>query len=487
MPKKVPPPLSLTLLWLRNRVAWTQTELADAAGFHNNVLCDLEHGVRELDRDQLNDLAALMGFGPGDVELVHLTLLAVPEPRQGSAAAGPAALTPEELRLARQAAAALGLDTAALAEPVLVDHAIGLRLELARAQAASLWDELQRCSPGQRRLLVECSLEFQTWALAERLTEESVRAAPRSAADALDLARLAVRVAQLAPGDDAWRSLLEGYTRAFVANALRVAGSLAAADAEWREVRRLWLAGAGADPAGVLPEWRLLDLEASLRCVTRQFDTALALLDRAAAVAPPAALGRILLNRAQALEQAGDIQAAVAALRDAAPLVTATADPRLRWVLAFNLTVNLCHLQLFEEADIHLPELRQRAGELDHALDLLHVQWLAGRVAAGLGRRQEALDTFGLVRDAWTSRGDAIGTAMVSLEIAILYLQEGRTAAVRELVGTLARIVLAAKGVESEALAAFRLFSQAAQSETATMEQARSLLALFERCSRRTL
>jgi transcriptional regulator with XRE-family HTH domain len=91
MPKKVPPPLSLTLLWLRNRVAWTQTELADAAGVHNNVLCDLEHGVRDLDRDQLNGLAALMGFGPGDVELVHLTLLAVPEPgRASSPAAGPA-------------------------------------------------------------------------------------------------------------------------------------------------------------------------------------------------------------------------------------------------------------------------------------------------------------------------------------------------------------------------------------------------------------
>jgi tetratricopeptide (TPR) repeat protein len=360
---------------------------------------------------------------------------------------------------------------------------MSLRLELARSQAAILWDELQRCNPGQRRLLVERTLEFQTWALAERLTEESVRAAPKSAALSLELARLAVRVAQLAPGDSPWRSRLEGYARAFVANALRVEGSLAEAEAEWLDVRRLWQAGAGGDPTGVLPEWRLFDLEASLRCNTRQFETALELLDRAAAAAPPQAIASILLNRSLTLEQAGDISGAVSALSSAAPLLTPDGDPRLPLVLGFNLVVNLCHLNRFAEAEVRLPGLRQLAVELDNPLDLLHVRWLSGRVAAGLGRQAEACLILEEVRDEYASRRACFGTARVSLELAGLYLEQGRSAAVRELAGTMAWI-LAAQGLERDALHALRLFCEAARQEIATLDQVRRVVAVLDQAAK---
>ncbi len=489
MARTVPNPLGLTLRWLRQRAGWSQTELARASGLRTNVLCDYERGApeRQLTRAGLDELAALLGFGPAYVELVHQFMTLGEPAARGRVPHGPAELTVEERQLAREAAASIAVEAGACAEPELLARALDQRIAYARAEAAGVWDRLRDSTPMQRGVLVDCIVEFQTWAVAERLAEESVRAAPRSAAEALGLARLALRAARLSPGDEAWRSRLEGYVRAFVANALRVGGNLVAADEEWQEVRRCWLAGAEGDPDGILPEWRILDLEASQRCFTREFDLALELLDRAAAIAPRAAAGRILLSRAQVLEQIGDIGAAVTVLQTAAPLLTGVGDLRLRWALMFNLTVNLCHLQRFAEAEALLPELHHGARMLDNALDLLHLQWLTGRVAAGLGREEEALTAFELVRDDWLAHRDVIGAAMVSLEIAIVYLRDGQTDALRELIGTLARSVVAAKGMDPEALVAFRHFCQAARQKVATLEQAQKLLAMLERSARRKL
>ncbi len=358
-------------------------------------------------------------------------------------------------------------------------------LTLARAQAGNLWQSLEGCTPAERRHLVERTLEFHSWALAERLSEESVSAAPKNAGTALELARLAVTAARLSPGSSAWRSRLEGYARAFLANALRVSGSLTLADGEWRTVWRLWHAGAGGDPTGILPEWRLLDLEASLRRDSRRFAAALDLLDRAAAAAPRAAAGRILLNRASVLEQGGDVAGAVAALRQAAPLVSETGEPRLQCALAFNLCVNLCHLGAFAEAAAQLPALRRLSASLGNDLDLVRVRWLSGRVAAGLGRRDEARTALEEVRDQLAARRDGFGTAMVSLELAILYLEDGRLAEVRRLSLAMSWTLLA-EGLEREALAGLRLFCDAACREAATVEQVRTVLGLLGRSAKGT-
>ena len=50
-------------------------------------------------------------------------------------------------------------------------------------------------------------------------------AAAHSAAEALRLARLAVALAEKAPGTERWRLRLLGYCEPFVANALRVGGT----------------------------------------------------------------------------------------------------------------------------------------------------------------------------------------------------------------------------------------------------------------------
>jgi hypothetical protein len=105
--------------------------------------------------------------------------------------------------IARPLLAALLLDLALeeprpAAPPSLEDH----------AEAAILWERLEACTPAELGFLVENAPEFHTWALAVRLAEESEKVV--GSERALAFARLAVRVAELAPGDPAWRSRLRG-------------------------------------------------------------------------------------------------------------------------------------------------------------------------------------------------------------------------------------------------------------------------------------
>lgn len=509
----------LLLQVLRALRDWDQRQLAAAAGVSQGTVSRYEMGDLQPPPEVLERLTAAVGLPLAWVERRLLPILRAARERATTAAAGstagglagaPVSTPPPGVALEREARDADTLETA-LREVVAVvveefeadgdaparrRRAPGRRGTSRRArdrdrgaspsprddriEAARAWERLAPCTAAERSWLVERCAEFHSWALAELLCHESARLAAQDAAAALDLARLAVVVARLAPGGERWRRRLLGYARAFVANALRVAGNLPAAEAELNAAWNLWRAGAAGDPAALLPEWRLLDLEASLRRDTRDFQAALAFLDRAAAAAPPSAVGRILLKRAFTLEQSGDVAAAVAVLRQAAPRVAAGDEPRLSWVLEFNLCVNLCHLRHFEAVEQQLPRLRQLALDLGNDLDLVRVVWLSARTAAGSGRRAEACGAFEQVRKEWVARNDAFGTAMVSLELAQLYLEEGRTAEVRDLAVAMAW-VLAAEGLERETLAALRLFHDAARRQTATLDQARRVLGLLER------
>ena len=154
------------------------------------------------------------------------------------------------------------------------------RTSQARHRAASLWEALQALPPGRRRLAVETERRHWTWALAERLCEESVRSAAHRADEAVELARLGLRAAELAPEGEPWRSRLLGWAWAFVANARRVQGDLPGAEEGFLRSDRLLEAGALSDP-DLLDGTRPLDLKASLRRYQGRFDEALALLEQA--------------------------------------------------------------------------------------------------------------------------------------------------------------------------------------------------------------
>jgi tetratricopeptide (TPR) repeat protein len=189
---------------------------------------------------------------------------------------------------------------------------------------------------------------------------------------------------------------------------------------------------------------------------------------------------KLLINRANVLELAFDFQGAIATLRDLSASDSREGEPRVSWLIKFTLVNNLLQAGSPEEANTLIPKMRQLAARLDNDLDFVRLRWLEGRVAAAMGRRTEALQSLSRVRDDLATRKIPYDTAMVSVELSVLLLEDGRTSEVR----TIARQILwilRSQGVHREALAALRLFCEAAEQETATLAMAKRLSEYLQR------
>src|SRR4029078_11802775 len=123
-----------------------------------------------------------------------------------------------------------------------------------------------------------------------------------------------------------------------------------------------------------------------------------------------------------------------------------------------------------------LPGVRGLAVQLGNQLDLIRLQWVEGRLAAGLGRLAEAEAALEHVRGELVARGIAYDAALVTLELAILYAEQGKTKKVQEVSEHLV-VMFQAQGVRREALATFKMFCEAVAQEAVTAELLRNLLA----------
>jgi tetratricopeptide (TPR) repeat protein len=373
-----------------------------------------------------------------------------------------------------------------LEEPYLIGRAETGEPAMSRPQATDrqrtedLWARLERWPHSTRSALVEEGLEFRSWALAERLCAESERAAPGDPQQAVELAELALRVAERVTGEPAWRSLLAGYVWAFFGNARRVASDNPGAVKAFSQAWKLWEAGAAAD-TGLLDGSRLLDLEASLLRDQRHMAAALERLDQALAFHPTGVgRGRILLKKGAVLEQMGSYEGTIETLQEAEPWLDREREPRNFSVLRFNSAACLCHLDRYEEAEAALPELRALTAQPGQAMDRVRVCWLAGRVAGGLGRTAEGIEALKAVRVQFAEKSLHYDEALVSMELAGLYLQQGRTAEVKQLVAEM-EPVFRDQQVHEEARKALDLFRRAVELETLSVELVRRLVAYLYR------
>jgi len=433
-------------------------EVALAAGVQPRFIPDYENGKISPNRGTRESLAAALRVSPE-----FLGSLAVLLPALGLAAdAGslPLGLVRGMLDFSREA------------EALLAPPPPGTSGEL---PAQALWERFRSYAPAERRAVVSEIEELRSSDLALLLCEESVSVAADDAANGLEIARLALFVAERVPGSDDWRWRLTGYVWAFVGNAHRVCGELLAAEAAFQRSDELLRKGA-AD-AGSLSEVRLFELKASLLCAQRQFPEALLLLDQAiVADQADVSKGRLLILRAKTLEELGDYEEAVATLRRALPLVDGERDPRLALVAHFNLVETLQLLGGHTEVEERLPAVRELTVQLGNQLDLVRLRWVEARVDAARGRTAEALAGFREVRDAFIAREIAYDTALVTLELAVLLLDLGQTAEVRALVPEMAWI-FESQGVKREFAATLRLFVEAVEREAMTVDLAQRLLA----------
>jgi tetratricopeptide (TPR) repeat protein len=474
-----PPPLSFAFSIVRQAASLKQKDVARAAGITPGMVSKLESGAETLTAEHGAALLAAIEVQPErlDAGLFCASLLLSSRSQSGSPVEPSAAV-----RLRVEAAAAragrLAYETA-LAE--YLREARAAQAAEDRRQAERLWARLKGRSASARIALVEEDPTYQSWALAERLCAESVRAAAGAPKVAVKLAELALRVVERVSGDAAWRSLLAGYVwAAHLGNARRVASDLPGAEEAFYLAWGLWKEGAAAD-VGLLDGSRLLDLEASLLRAQRKMVAALERLDQALALHQAGERkGRILLKKGTILEKMGSYEAAVEAFEEAAPWLDREREPRDFFGLRFNLNVCRCHAFRFAEAEAGLPELRTLTAPPGQELDRLKLRWLEGRIHGGLGRTAKAIEALSAVRTAFARLEIRYSEALVSLELAALYLEQGRTEEVKAVAEKMERI-FHDQGVHEEARKALELFRRAVELETVTLALVRSLVSFLYR------
>ena len=462
----------LTMVLLRTAQRLEQGWIAKAVHISPKQASEYERGERQIPREVLDRVAMATGFPAGLLDTVLRAIRSFLVAGRGRSRAGralPQLVSWELLALAREAADLVLAPgdprrSEASAQPRAEDRA---RDEPLRACLR------ERCTPADARLLVEEAEEYRSWPVCEQAALLSLARAANHPREALEWARLAVDLSDLVLGDEAWRRRLRGWTLHVRANAERVSSDLPAAGGSLALGAQLWEAGATEEPAllnPAVPPW----IEANLRRAQRRLAEARRKIDEALALDGGELRAQILLSKSNILRRLDDPEGSTAVLLEAEALIDAHREPRLALIVQFNLLVDLCDLGRAAEARPRLAGTRALAEQLAEPLDLTRCTWLHGKVEAGLGHAALAIAAFGEVQRDLRERKLAYSYALVSLDLSLVLLDLGRSAEVAAIAEEMLWI-FKAQGVHREALAALRLFCDAAKREAATVELARKI------------
>jgi tetratricopeptide (TPR) repeat protein len=351
-------------------------------------------------------------------------------------------------------------------------------------QAPGLVTELETLSLEEQLSLVEREERFQTWGVAHLLLTKSFEAGFEDPVRAVGLAELAVRVTELLVEeayDPHWVLDLRAKSWAYLGNARRILGELWSAEACFRKTDT-YLAASMTGNQWIHAE--VLDLRASLRRAQRRFSEALDLLEQAIALYRELGeihrVGRCLLNKAKINEEIGDLDTGIRLLEEASGLIARQREPRLVLCVHQNLVLLLSAAGRYSEAEALLPELRRLSQEIGNRLDLLRLRWAEGKVDRGLGRRGPAEAAFREVQRELMERRMGYDAALVCLDLAILYAEEGATAELKHLAVEVMP-VFESREVQREAMAALILFQHACQEEQLTAGLARQIAEVLRR------
>jgi tetratricopeptide (TPR) repeat protein len=338
-----------------------------------------------------------------------------------------------------------------------------------RDEAPGLFAELMGRTDEQREILLRNSQRFRTWGLLELAVERSLERSIQDAERGEELGRLALRISNFL--DDACYGAdqledLRARAWAYVGNARRIRSDLRGAEEAFRQALSHLQQGTG----DIFEQAILLDLQASLRRSQRRFDIALKLLRKAIAlfmeIGDRHRAGRSLVNLSTVLLYAGRAGESIPVLHRALELMEPAREPRLLLIARHNLIFVLTDLSRFLEARRVYREARSLYRSFPDAWTQNRRKWVQGRIARGLGQPETAEMLFLAARDGFLEEGIPYDTALVSLEIALLYAEQGRTAELKRL-ATEMMPIFASRQIHREALAALAFFQRAVEAERA--------------------
>ena len=422
------------------------------------------HPDRKALEQYLND-----GLPEGESRVLqrHLFLCPVCEERMIALLPGPISLPPAALRI--QA------DRRGLVQHLLAGRRAEIasrrhQLTLARVAAPDLWREIEPYPQERRRSMIWGDSRFQSWGFFELLVERSRHAVLADPRRAEDLLRLALDVAeQLRPEEHGPGSSEAAKARAWawLGNASRVLGDFRQAEVAF-QTAELYFTRSWLDP---LDEALLLELKAPLRRAQHCFEEAVELLEDAIAiyreVNEPHLQGRALMVKGLSLRYKGDPKGAADCFRTSLFLLDGAREPRLLVSGQYNLIGCLQDAGRNAEAAALIPEAKKMIAQVGAGADLSRLRWLEGRVLASLGRLAEAEEALAEVREVFLEDGVAFDAALVSLDLATVYLRQDRPTETKLLAAEILPI-FQAREIYQEALASLIVFQKAADLEQLT-------------------
>ena len=319
---------------------------------------------------------------------------------------------------------------------------------------------------------------FRSPALVRLLLEESRRHASLQPATSLHLAELAETVAHRNPGMPGYFDLL-ALGKAQMANACRVGDDRRRAKELFAVARQIMADHGVTDPEVV---GRVDELLASLHKDQRQFHDAERLLQRAALqfglIGATEDTARALIILGGSYCAGGSPDRAIEATRSALTLLGSEGNLRLRVAGHYNLALQLVEAGRFTEASTLLEEGTALFDQVQEDWLRLRLLWLRGDIAAGQGDLALAERAYLETRDGFVAQGNGYDAAIVSLDLAILYLRQGRTIDVRRLAEEMVP-VFQTQDVHREALAALALFQETARQDQLTLDKALQVAAFL--------
>jgi tetratricopeptide (TPR) repeat protein len=321
-----------------------------------------------------------------------------------------------------------------------------------------------------------------SWGFCETLIEKSLSLRFTDRKGMLHLANLARLAAdRLDPeayGEER-RADMQARTWGELANAYRVNDDFAQAEAAMACALDLRFRGT-SDP---LLYARIADLNAALLCDQRRFREAFQMLDLAYAIrrrySGTHEVGWVVILKGLYTGYAGRPEEGLQLLVRGLSMIDRARDSKLVFQTLHNILLFRVELGDYEQARRQLKRMRPLyARAVGPELNKLH--WIEGQIAAGLGDLVTAEATFQQIRQDFEESGLGYEAALVTLDLAGVWLRQGRTSEVRRTVSELIAS-FRALGVEREALSALHMLQEALERDQATLEILRLVSGILRR------
>lgn len=323
---------------------------------------------------------------------------------------------------------------------------------------------------------------FWTWGLCEVLLERSWKLRHEDPKQMLQLAGLAAVAAdRLEPQGYGARETFDLRARAWgeYANACRISDDLVQAERAITRALDLRKKGSGSE----LLRARLAELTAGILSHQRKFPAAFQALDLAYSIhrkhGDTQSAARVLVKRGIYTGRSGDPEQGIQILARALREIDDDGDPKLRFLVLHNILLFRVEQGEFQTASVQLFEMRPLYARHAGMVDLVKLRGIEGKIAAGLCEWERAERAFRQVREEFETRGQIYHSAVMGLELAAVWLRQGRNDEVKRLVLETLE-VFRSRYVARESIAALLLLRDALERDRATLELVAMVASVLE-------